>query len=475
MLMNSGLILAGDKPDLAGGMFRANEQAFAQGQRDRENALQTFMRDQGQGLYSGDANAMQAYAAFDPQAAMTIRNGHEARARAQAAAARAAAAASRRNAAAATEQQNEALRTAFRVMSEAHSQGPEAFAAAGQRYGYTDEMDAHGITFDNFSNASRIVNAEMGWEQPEPAALPDVNFDIPDGYMLADPQNPRAGVVPVQGMPAAQADIRNDQNGVPRYVGGPNAGQQVFGGVEAAQTETPAMQTLRARALEGGLVVGTPEYETFMLNSGSAPTGTRMTVGADGSVVYEDGAGVGVGGGMPDMTGVEANNAGFYARVRASNEIINELEQQGTSLGQSLAANVPIVGNYMVSDDFQRYNQAKQDFINAQLRRESGAAISDPEYTRANEQYFPQPGDSPAVIAQKRQNRENAILGMQVGAGDAMGHPLMGGNPTPPPAANIPQAFAADSNIGSMAEEYGLTVDELWNNLGAEGQALWQQ
>lgn len=246
--MNSGLILAGDKPDIAGGVFRANEQAFAQGQRNRENALQTFMRDQGGALYNGDGNAMQQYAQFDPQAAVGMRNAEEARQRARQAAARAAAAASRRNAAAASAQENEALQTAFRVMGEARAQGPEVFAATAQQFGYSDEMARYNITFDNFDQASRIVNAEMGWEQPQPAALPEVNFDIPDGYMLSDPQNPRAGVVPIQGIqPAApEVSIREDVNGISRYVGGPQHGQQVFEGVSPTP-EAPAESSLEEK------------------------------------------------------------------------------------------------------------------------------------------------------------------------------------------------------------------------------------
>jgi hypothetical protein len=45
----------------------------------------------------------------------------------------------------------------------------------------------------------------------------------------------------------------------------------------------------------------------------------------------------------------------------------------------------------------QKYDQAKADFINAQLRRESGAAIAQSEFSNADKQYFPVPGDTPDV------------------------------------------------------------------------------
>jgi hypothetical protein len=67
--------------------------------------------------------------------------------------------------------------------------------------------------------------------------------------------------------------------------------------------------------------------------------------------------------------------------------------------------------------EHQKFDQAKRDFVNATLRRESGAVISDSEFDNANKQYFPMPGDTPEVIAQKRQNRMEAIRGIGAGAG----------------------------------------------------------
>ena len=59
----------------------------------------------------------------------------------------------------------------------------------------------------------------------------------------------------------------------------------------------------------------------------------------------------------------------------------------------------------MKSDERQQFEQAKRNFINAVLRRESGAVISDKEFANAHQQYFSVPGDSQAVKKQKRENR----------------------------------------------------------------------
>jgi hypothetical protein len=64
--------------------------------------------------------------------------------------------------------------------------------------------------------------------------------------------------------------------------------------------------------------------------------------------------------------------------------------------------------------------QAQRDFVNAILRKESGAAISPTEFASASKQYFPQPGDSPAVIAQKANNRTITMKGLANASGNAL-------------------------------------------------------
>ena len=66
-------------------------------------------------------------------------------------------------------------------------------------------------------------------------------------------------------------------------------------------------------------------------------------------------------------------------------------------------------------------DQAERNFVNAILRRESGSAISAAEFDSANKQYFPQVGDSPDVLAQKRRNREVALAGLKTEGAKAWG------------------------------------------------------
>lgn len=154
-------------------------------------------------------------------------------------------------------------------------------------------------------------------------------------------------------------------------------------------------------------------------------------------------------------TEAQSNAALYASRMKAADGVIST--PAATAASQSakdqIASRVPVIGNYAVSEDFQKLEQAQRDFINAVLRRESGAVISEPEFDNARKQYFPQPGDSPAVVKQKAQNRRLAIEGITAAAGNpAMqrvesqsqsgkgpapgkvedGYRFMGGNPADP-------------------------------------------
>lgn len=72
-----------------------------------------------------------------------------------------------------------------------------------------------------------------------------------------------------------------------------------------------------------------------------------------------------------------------------------------------------------LSDSGQQYLAAKMNFITAVLRKESGAAISDTEFANEDLKYFPQPGESAAVIEQKRIARKTAIESMKAQSGGA--------------------------------------------------------
>lgn len=118
----------------------------------------------------------------------------------------------------------------------------------------------------------------------------------------------------------------------------------------------------------------------------------------------------------PKLTEGEKKAAGFANRIKAANEIMEDLEESATDI---LRYGAPYTPNWAKPEDWQRLEQAQREFVNAILRQESGAVISDAEFANAAQQYFPQPGDSQEVVAQKRRSRETALKNMRLGAGRA--------------------------------------------------------
>jgi hypothetical protein len=147
-----------------------------------------------------------------------------------------------------------------------------------------------------------------------------------------------------------------------------------------------------------------------------------------------------MGGGKP-LTETQGNAVSFGARAVEANRIATDLETKGitnTGVIRTVAGGVlggaPIVGDKLeqnVRSTFnvlptylggpnpqqQQNDQARRDFVSAVLRKESGAAISASEYANEEKKYFPQLGDSDAVIKQKQNSRLKAIEGLKSQAG----------------------------------------------------------
>ena len=137
--------------------------------------------------------------------------------------------------------------------------------------------------------------------------------------------------------------------------------------------------------------------------------GKGIEIGPDGTVR--------IGGGVKKATEGQSRANIYATRMEASNRILDDLEGEGTELSSLLASGLPIAGNYLLDEDYRKYSQAQRDFINAALRQESGAVISEAEFVNARQQYFPQPGDGPETIAQKRQNRIIAMEAIRDASG----------------------------------------------------------
>jgi hypothetical protein len=96
----------------------------------------------------------------------------------------------------------------------------------------------------------------------------------------------------------------------------------------------------------------------------------------------------------------------YANRVSDSNAVIGEIGDKFAGAGSYFGR---VALNAMKSEDRQKFEQAQRNFINAVLRRESGAAIAPSEFDSARQQYFPQPGDTKGVLEQKALNRQRTL------------------------------------------------------------------
>ena len=140
------------------------------------------------------------------------------------------------------------------------------------------------------------------------------------------------------------------------------------------------------------------------------------------------------GGGKP-LNESQANSVAFGARALQADKIITDLENKGvtnTGLFRSTVAGTvgatPFIGerlesgantllNVTASPEQQQTRQARQNFITAVLRKESGATIRPDEFKVEEEKYFPTINDDEKTIKQKQQARKLAIEALKAQAG----------------------------------------------------------
>lgn len=122
-------------------------------------------------------------------------------------------------------------------------------------------------------------------------------------------------------------------------------------------------------------------------------------------------------------TEFQSKSAGFYGRMlgaeNAYSSLPNGAKTPRSVIGQEFYERFPNVYNTLapISSDEQMAAQAQRNFISATLRQESGAAIGPAEFGNQYQIFFPMPGDSAEVIAQKAKARQVAMAGFKTAAG----------------------------------------------------------
>jgi hypothetical protein len=195
---------------------------------------------------------------------------------------------------------------------------------------------------------------------------------------------------------------------------------------------------------------------------GKAPSGYRFD--ADGNLEAIPGGPADkkpAAGGTRPPNNEQTLAAGFANRMVASTKELDNLIANGYDPTNFRDRTAQAVGGYLgneaLSDTGQQFRQAATNWVRANLRKESGAAIGKDEMDQEIENYFPKAGDSQATVEQKARNRALVNQNMIQAAGPAW----RGTAPTPTSSAPSPAAAVAPAAGSGAGHRVGdiLTVN----------------
>jgi len=169
------------------------------------------------------------------------------------------------------------------------------------------------------------------------------------------------------------------------------------------------------------------------------------------------------------FTGEQKKQAGFAVRMENAVKQLEDLENSGfnpVNVRDMVISNLPIIPDSIErvfnSPKFKQYQRAKIDFSTAQLRQETGAVINESEIDWINLTYFPEFGDDPQTLLDKRQARRDALAAMKGQAGKAYERTkknvqASGGSPAGEDALEeLKKRAKSDPNLKKQLEERGL-------------------
>jgi hypothetical protein len=149
-----------------------------------------------------------------------------------------------------------------------------------------------------------------------------------------------------------------------------------------------------------------------------------------------------------DLTEGQAKDAMFAARMTYNEGVISKVLSGGYKPGGIFEFG--FTPERLKSDDRKTYESSKENWIEANLRDLSGAAIGTDEYKKADLQYFPQAGDSAKQVQQKAKLRKIVENSLRAGIGrnaDFYIQQILGGAQEQKPAAS---ALLSDPRVAAI-------------------------
>lgn len=143
-----------------------------------------------------------------------------------------------------------------------------------------------------------------------------------------------------------------------------------------------------------------------------APGQTETIFGPDGKPIVTRGP-----ASSKPLTEAQSKDLTYATRARGALSALEGGTPDALSSRQDVILDaLPLgLGRELQSPGYQTAQTAGNEFLQAILRKDTGAAITSDEQKLYGETYLPQPGDSPERLAYKKTARERALMALEAG------------------------------------------------------------
>lgn len=360
--MDAGIILGGQQIDVLGAMDRGRQAAESQINLSRQNALAELYRTQGAQIAAGDQAALNALAQFDPNASLGVQQ----------------------NRLGIQAQQQDIEFSAEKMQMLRDESKREAAAALTAQ---ADKLTAEQLAAEQKALSDALSGGAFFYQNKDKAGY--------EGFLKSKGLDPAE--FPFESFPAHAATVEGVIEAMKAFAPpemNPNERFKVAGGTIFDLAAEGGPQPVGQGAMQETVVMG-PDGKPIMVQGGPG-TSAKFTEAQSKDNVYATRA-------VGALDKLESQGA--------DGTVADDL----ASLKDKVAGAIPVVGNYLKSDAYQLAETAGQEFLQAILRKDTGAAITTQEHALYGETYLPQPGDSPQRLAYKKEARLRAVEAIKAG------------------------------------------------------------
>lgn len=141
------------------------------------------------------------------------------------------------------------------------------------------------------------------------------------------------------------------------------------------------------------------------------PSGFSLKTNPDGTFSLSQGANA-----AKPLNESQSKSLTYATRARGALDDFERVSETLTSRGDKLLELIPLgLGREYQDPLYQQAQVAGTEFLQAILRKDTGAAITESENEQYGRVYLPQPGDSPEVLATKKAARKRALVALEAG------------------------------------------------------------